>query len=357
MTSTIVATLSFLSLFIGAHLGSAASIHGNKFERRATVLGENLFDPTTPWLSPACRVGLTSNQGKQWGIYPFGKGHPERPAWLGGQAVKDFFAKGDRANFFRIPQDEWAGSQNRKPCWNLDTDVDPSFKDAGLIEYFSAGYCFCQFYQNRDCDGYVAVSDGLPQTPGYIGLEDKTKGFGRFERTGNPPTYYQSFACFSTSTQYDPQCKITISNRGERSEAINQIDGLIKSLTITRNFNIFLQVLDEEGMEKAEEEAEEDDAVIEIFTGKGSCVRVNEVRPYTSESGIRMRDWEINSCTCMFYASEDCEGRPIMIDGHTGKVTRRVEEWGPSFFYEQPKIRSLRCDAPYGPPAVPRNRW
>ncbi|KAF3165506.1 hypothetical protein TWF225_002146 [Orbilia oligospora] len=360
MISNAIAILSFLFLSIEVHLVSAASIHGNKLEPRGTILGENLFNPTIPWLSPTCRLGLISYEGKQWGAYPFGKDPPQRPAWLEGQAVKDFFATGNRPHFWRLPQDDWAYQQGGKPCWNIDTDVGPSFADDGLKEYFIAGYCFCQFFLNRDCNGYMVVGDGLPQTTGYIGLEEKTKGFGRLERVGNPRKFYKSFACYATSTQYDSQCKISISNLGDQVEGLNKVDGLTKALKIIRNFNIPLRTFDAESREVAAEEAEEGDAVIEMFTGRGSCLRVSDVRPYTSESGIQMRWWEIENCTCRFYITENCEGRPILVDGSLGKVTRDESQWGPVGLknaYSRPKIKSLRCDAPYGIPSTTRNRW
>ncbi|KAK6512448.1 hypothetical protein TWF481_001334 [Arthrobotrys musiformis] len=368
-------TALFLILLpIGIHLAAAASIHGNMLGRRggvpSSIIGEDIFDQDAPWVSKTCRLGLIDNKGIQWGSYPFGRGDFERPSLIDGERAKAVFESPNRAGAWLVPEQEWRYNyiyypEYSKSCLNIQDAIGENYGVSGLGSFFIAGYCYCHFFYKEDCDSFnfyfpqenVSPSDVAFITHTYIGASVDKIGLGKFEAWQGDP--FKSFVCFRTAPQPEPQfthtkCSVAISNGGDKDPRYNEMDGVDNTLKIERTYgaNSMSWSFNLDPDDPKLLERERGRTLILPYTGQGTCVQVSDSIG-GSPDGISMRQWSVKACTCLFYPTDHCKGRPVVIDGHNGHVERTIEDWGPATFYERQKIRSFRCNAPYGPPAPP----
>ncbi|KAK6335967.1 hypothetical protein TWF730_003341 [Orbilia blumenaviensis] len=266
---------------------------------------------TTPILSPLCRLGVYHDKNglgqfiatsRSWEGFPFGSSYSDENRTALINSKEDTFAQ----------------------CSSVRAEFGESVAKAGIRYARVMGYCACTFWFEPDCTGdfdYIGHERQLTIDAYQLDLRNNNA-------SAASPREFNSFRCTkNTGSRAWSLCEIRFSNGG-----YNQADKVKDTPTITRRFV-------DSGLKTVEESSPD---MINRFSGRGFCIKVSD--ELKGVDGIAMREWRISQCTCSFWTNDTCRGNPYIVDGIRGVVERKDIKT----FAEQ-KIKSFRCDAPYGP--------
>ncbi|KAK6342921.1 hypothetical protein TWF718_008299 [Orbilia javanica] len=324
--SSILRLVAFVILFfiLSTHIPLASAAPYNPTLRPRTLLNQvPLININTPVLSRTCRTGF----------YHTGENiHKRKPnntatAWEG-------FPLGQDYNIEARTEEIAFQELQTPPCRIIRDTLGDGIADAGIEFGWGQGYCGCTFWFLSNCTGdfdYLSTERLSSVEPYKLDLRDNNDG-------GSHLGKFQSFQCY-TDPGWRPWStgKLYFSNGGDQDKKYNKYDGLEKTIIISKVFiNAGSTISFKSGGEN-----------IDRYNGQGSCISVSDEIPGTT--GITMRQWEIENCTCSFWTNNKCEGNPYLIDGTRGVVSRKNID---HVFEAAQQVRSFRCDAPYGPPVV-----
>ncbi|KAF3312096.1 hypothetical protein TWF173_007587 [Orbilia oligospora] len=275
-----------------------------------------------PILSPACRVGFYHTNENV-----FKRERPSNITWEGYPLGKKPWPI---ANFTKQMEYEQQFTEDQN-CRKIEPSFGEAIAHAGIEFAWSLGYCGCGFFFLGNCTGdfsFLPPERITSINPYKLDIRNNNNG-------GSELGMFQSFYCIADSGWRPPFiCKLSFSNGGNQKSQYNSFDGVGRTLAISKGF-----------MDAGSgSDLKLGPSAIDGSTGQGSCISVSSELP--GIEGIIMRQWEIENCTCIFWTTDKCEGKPYLIDGVRGLVSRENVE---RVFGRVQKVRSFRCDAPYGP--------